>query len=204
MGTSSGRTSPKEAEEEEKRCATAATVLAILPESAPTRMRATAGAEVVAEGARATLCATAVTGLVTLPENAPRVTAEATWEDLFATDVTELDTLLGSALRAMAAVMLGAVVDMEVGVIMVSVAVATDTEVLTILQNLADLAAVVATSATGVVDPSATSATGLVTLPASAGRKKIGATSATAPATSRGTAARTRTPATTATRWAIL
>merc|ERR1712013_848505 len=122
-------------------------------------------------GARATLCATAVTGLVTLPENAP---------------------------RAMAAVMLGAVVDMEVGVIMVSVAVATDTE------NLADLAAVVATSATGVVDPSATSATGLATLLASAGRKKIGATSATAPATSRGTAAKTRTPATTATRWAIL
>jgi len=181
-------------------------------------MRATAGAGVAAEGARATLCATAVTGLVTLPENAPRVTAEATWEDLFATDVTELDTLHGSALRAMAAVMLGAVVDMEVaatwaeavvaatevGVIMVSVAVATDTEVRTVLQNLADLAAVVATSATGVVDPSATSATGLVTLPESAGRKKIGATSATAPATSRGTAARTRTPATTATRWAIL
>merc|ERR1711994_436590 len=83
---------------------------------------------------------------------------------------------------------------------MVSVAVATDTEERTVLQNLADLAAVVATSATGVVDPSATSATGLVTLPASAGRKKIGATSATAPATSRGTAARTRTPATTATR----
>jgi len=146
-------------------------------------MRATAGAGVAGEGARATLCATAVTGLVTLPENAPRVTAEATWEDLFATDVTELDTSHGSALRVMAAVMLGAVVDME---------------------NLADLAAVVATSATGVVDPSATSATGLVTLPASAGRKKIGATSATAPATSRGTAARTRTPATTATRWAIL
>merc|ERR1719415_375272 len=108
--------------------------------------------------------------------------AEATWEDLSATDVTELDTLHGSALRAMAAVMLGAVVDMEVaatwaeavvaatevGVIMVSVAVATDTEVRTVLQNLADLAAVVATSATGVVDPSATSATGLVTLPASA------------------------------------
>merc|ERR1712013_953008 len=149
-------------------------------------------------GARATLCATAVTGLVTLPENAPRVTVEATWEDLSATDVTEVDTSHGSALRAMAAVMLGAVVDMEVGVIMVSVAVATDTE------NLADLAAVVATSATGVVDPSATSATGLATLLASAGRKKIGATSATAPATSRGTAAKTRTPATTATRWAIL
>merc|ERR1712013_737438 len=128
-------------------------------------------------GARATLCATAVTGLVTLPENAP---------------------------RAMAAVMLGAVVDMEVGVIMVSVAVATDTEVRTVLQNLADLAAVVATSAMGVVDPSATSATGLVTLLASAGRKKIGATSATAPAISRGTVARTRTPATIATRWAIL
>merc|ERR550534_3574283 len=152
-----------EAGEEEKRCAIGATVLAISPESAPTRMRATAGAGVAAEGARATLCATAVTGPVTLPENAPRVMAEATWEDLSAIDVTELDTLHGSALRAMGAVMLGAVVDME---------------------NLADLAAVVATSATGVVDPSATSATGLVTLPASAGRKK--------------------TPATTATRWAIL
>ena len=29
-----------------------------------------------------------MSGLVTLPENAPRVTVEATWEDLFATDVT--------------------------------------------------------------------------------------------------------------------
>merc|ERR1719495_2132832 len=103
---------PKGGREEEKRCATGATVLAILPESAPTRMRATAGAGVVEEGARATLCAPAVTGLVTLPENAPRVTVEATWEDLFATDVTELDTLHGSALRAMAAVLLGAVVHM--------------------------------------------------------------------------------------------
>merc|ERR1719471_358336 len=97
-----------------------------------------------------------------------------------------------------------AVAAMEVGVIMVSVALATDTEVRTVLQNLADLAAVVATSATGVGDPSATSETGLVTLPASAGRKRIGATSATEPATSRGTAARTRTPATIATRWGIL
>merc|ERR550534_1635515 len=126
-----------EAGEEERRCATGATVLATLPESAPTRMRATAGAGVAGEGERATLCATAV---------------------------TELDTSHGSALRVTAAVMLGAVVDMEVAATWAEAAVA-DTE------NLADLAAVVATSATGVVDPSATSATGLDTLLASAGRK---------------------------------
>merc|ERR1712032_264935 len=52
-----------------------------------------------------------------------------------------------------------------------------------------------------VVDPSATSATGLVTLLESAGRKRTAATSATALGTLRGTAARMKTPATTAMRW---
>jgi len=190
--TSSGRTSPKEAGEGERRCATAATVQATLPESARTLMRATGG-EVVAEGARVTLCATVATGLATLPGSALRATAVETLEGRCVTDVTGLAILHGSALREMADVTL-AVEAMEVAAIW-DEAVAVDTE---------EVSEVAVISAAGVVDPSATSATGLATLPVSAGRRRTAATSATALATLRGTAARMRTPATTAMRWVTL
>jgi len=203
--TSSGRTSPKEAGEGERRCATAATVQATLPESARTLMRATGG-EVVAEGARVTLCATVATGLATLLGSALRATAVETLEGRCVTDVTGLAILHGSALREMADVTL-AVEAMEVAAIW-DEAVAVDTEVRVTLDVAAtdteEVSEVAVISAAGVVDPSATSATGLATLPVSAGRRRTAATSATALATLRGTAARMRTPATTAMRWVTL
>jgi len=101
-------------------------------------------------------------------------------EGQFATDVTGLATLPGSALRATVDVMLAEVVAME------------ETQV--VLE-------VDATLAVEVVDPSATSATGLATLLESAERRRTAATSVMGLGTLRGTAARTRTPATTATRW---
>merc|ERR1719397_2406431 len=100
-------------------------------------------------------------------------------EGQFATDVTGLATLPGSALRVMVDVML--------------VAAATEE-----IQGVSEVDAILAAV---VVDPSATSATGLVTLLESAGRKRTAATSATALGTLRGTAARMKTPATTAMRW---
>jgi len=193
--TSSGRTSPRVGGEEERRFATGATGLAILPESAQTLMRVIEGAA-EAEGGRASQCATAATGLVTLRGSAPRVTAVEMLEGRFATDVTGLATLLGSALRATVDEMLDEVAMEEVAAIWDEVA-AVDTEI----QGVSEVDAILAVVA---VDPSATSATGLVTLPESAERRRTAATSVTGPDTLRGTAARTRTPATTAMRWVTL
>jgi len=192
--TSSGRTSQRVAGEEERRSAIVVTGQAILPESAPTLMRVTEGA-VEAEGAgRVSQCAIAATGLVTLRGSAQRVMVAETLEGQFATDVTGLATLPGSALRVMVDVMLVAVAMEEVDVAIWDEVVAADMEIQGVSEVDAILAAVV-------VDPSATSATGLVTLLESAGRKRTAATSATALGTLRGTAARMRTPATTAMRW---
>jgi len=176
--TSSGRTSPRAEGEEERRCATVVTGRVTLPESAQTLMRATEGAAEAVEG-RASPCATAVTGLVTLQESAPRAMAVGMLEGRFVTDVTGLATLLGSALRATVDATLAEVAMEEIQVV---------SEVDVIL-------------AAGAVDPSATSATGLATLPESAERRRTAATSVTGLGTLRGTAARTRTPATTAMRW---
>jgi len=116
-------------------------------------------------------------------------------EGQFATDVTGLATLPGSALRVMVDVMLVAVAMEEVDVAIWDEVVAAD------MEGVSEVDAILAAE---VVDPSATSATGLVTLPESAGRKRTAATSATALGTLRGTAARMRTPATTAMRWVTL
>merc|ERR1711963_946747 len=94
-------------------------------------------------------------------------------------------TLLESAPRATVDAMLVEEVAMEVAAIWDEVA-AVDTEVVRVTLDVAaaDTEVVLevdVTLAVGVVDPSATSATGLATLPESAER--------------------TRTPATTATRW---
>jgi len=188
--TSSGRTSPRVAGAGERRCATVVTVRVTLPESAPTLMRATEGAA-EAEGGRASQCATAATGRVTLQGSALRVTEVEMLEGQFATDVTGLATLPESAPRATVDAMLVEEVAMEVAAILDEVA-AVDTEV--VLE-------VDVTLAVGVVDPSATSATGLATLPESAERRRTAATSVMGLGTLRGTAARTRTPATTAMRW---
>lgn len=194
--TSSGRTSPRAAgEEEERRFATVATGRVTLPESAQTLMRATEGAAavVVVDEGRASRCATAATGLVTLQGSAPRVMAVtvAMLGDPFATDVTGLATLLGSALRATVDAMLAEVAMEEVAAIWDEVA-AVD------MEGVSEVDVILAVEA---VDPSATSATGLATLPESAGRRRTAATSVTGLGTLRGTAARTRTPATTAMRW---
>jgi len=193
--TSSGRTSPRAGGEEEKRFATGATGQAILPESAQTLMRVTEGAA-EAEGERVSQCATAATGLVTLQGSAPRATAVEMLEDQFVTDVTGLATLPGSALRAMVDAMLAEEATEEVAAIWDEVA-AVDTEIQGVSEVDATLAVVAA-------DPSATSATGLATLPESAERRRTAATSVTGLGTLRGTAARTRTPATTAMRLATL
>jgi len=189
--TSSGRTSPRAEGEEERRCATVVTGRVTLPESALTLMRATEG-EAEAEGGRASQCATAATGLVTLQGSALRVTEVEMLEGQFATDVTGLATLPGSALRATVDVMLAEVVATEEVAAIWDEVAAVDTEV---------ALEVDATLAMEVVDPSATSATGLATLPESAERRRTAATSVTGLGTLRGTAARTRTPATTAMRW---
>jgi hypothetical protein len=97
----------------------------------------------------------------------------------FVTDVTGLATLLGSALRATVDAMLDEVAMEET-------------------QGVSEVDVILAAEA---VDLSATSATGLATLPGSAGRRRTAATSVTGLGTLRGTAARTRTPATTAMRW---
>jgi len=190
--TSSGRTSPRAEGEEERRCATVVTGRVTLPESAQTLMRATEGAAEAVEG-RASPCATAVTGLVTLQESAPRAMAVGMLEGRFVTDVTGLATLLGSALRATVDATLAEVAMEEVAAIWDEVA-AVDTEIQVVSEVDVILAA-------GAVDPSATSATGLATLPESAERRRTAATSVTGLGTLRGTAARTRTPATTAMRW---
>jgi len=191
--TSSGRTSLRAAGEEERRCATVVTGRVTLPESALTLMRATEG-EAEAEGGRASQCATAATGLVTLQGSALRVTEVEMLEGQFATDVTGLATLPGSALRAMVDVMLAEVVAMEEVAAIWDEVAAVDTEIQVALE-------VDATLAMEVVDPSATSATGLATLPESAERRRTAATSVMGLGTLRGTAARMRTPATTAMRW---
>jgi len=188
--TSSGRTSPRAEGEEERRCATVVTGRVTLPESAQTLMRATEGAAEAVEG-RASPCATAATGLVTLQESAPRAMAVGMLEGRFVTDVTGLATLLGSALRATVDATLAEVAMEEVAAIWDEVA-AVDTEVVSEVDVIL---------AAGAVDPSATSATGLATLPESAERRRTAATSVTGLGTLRGTAARTRTPATTAMRW---
>jgi len=190
--TSSGRTSPRAAGAGERRCATVVTGRVTLPESAPTLMRATEGAA-EAEGGRASQCATAATGRVTLQGSALRVTEVEMLEGQFATDVTGLATLPESAPRVTVDAMLAEEVAMEVAAIWDEVA-AVDTEIQVVLE-------VDVTLAVGVVDPSATSATGLATLPESAERRRTAATSVMGRGTLRGTAARTRTPATTATRW---
>jgi hypothetical protein len=128
-----------------------------------------------------------------------------------ATDVTGLATLLGSALRAtvVATVDVTAVaaeVAMEEVAAIWDEAAAVDTEVLRVTLDVAatdteGVSEVDAILAAGAVDPSATSATGLATLPESAERRRTAATSVTGPGTLQGTAARTRTPATTAMRW---
>jgi len=192
--TSSGRTSQRVAGEVERRSAIVVTGQAILPESAPTLMRVTEGAEEAEGAGRVSQCAIAATGLVTLRGSAQRVTEVETLEGQFATDVTGLATLPGSALRVMVDVMLVAVAMEEVDVAIWDEVVAADMEI----QGVSEVDAILAAE---VVDPSATSATGLVTLPESAGRKRTAATSATALGTLRGTAARMRTPATTAMRW---
>merc|ERR1719264_1690924 len=131
--TSSGRTSPRAAgEEEERRFATVATGRVTLPESAQTLMRATEGAAAVVEvdEGRASRCATDVTGLA---------------------------TLLGSALRATVDAMLAEVAMEET-------------------QGVSEVDVILAAEA---VDLSATSATGLATLPGSAGRRRTAATSVT-------------------------
>jgi len=189
--TSSGRTSPRAAGAGERRCATVVTGRVTLPESALTLMRATEG-EAEAEGGRASQCATAATGLVTLQGSALKVTEVEMSEGQFATDVTGLATLPGSALRATVDVMLAEVVAMEEVAAIWDEVAAADTEV--VLE-------VDATLAMEVVDPSATSATGLATLPESAERRRTAATSVMGLGTLRGTAARMRTPATTAMRW---
>jgi len=204
--TSSGRTSLRAAGEEERRCATDATAQVTLPGSAQTLMKATEGAA-EAEGGRASLCAIAATGLVTLQGSALREMAVEMLGDQSATDVTGLATLLGSALRVMVDATLAGVAMEEVAVIWDEVA-AVDTEVHRVTLDVAatdteiqGVSEVDAISAVGVVDPSATSATGLATLPGSAEKRRIAATSVTGLGTLRGTAARTRTPATTAMRW---
>jgi len=142
---------------------------------------------------RASLCATAATGLVTLQGSAPRAmavemaaVAAEMLEGQSATDVTGLATLLGSALRATV-------------VATVDVTAAAAAEVA--MEEIQGVSEVDAILAAGAVDPSATSATGLATLPESAERRRTAATSVTEPGTLQGTAARTRTPATTAMRW---
>jgi len=195
--TSSGRTSQRVAGEVERRSAIVVTGQAILPESAPTLMRVTEGAEEAEGAGRVSQCAIAATGLVTLRGSAQRVMVAETLEGQFATDVTGLATLPGSALRVMVDVMLVAVAMEEVDVAIWDEVVAADMEI----QGVSEVDAILAAE---VVDPSATSATGLVTLLESAGRKRTAATSATALGTLRGTAARMRTPATTAMRWVTL
>jgi len=195
--TSSGRTSQRVAGEEERRSAIVVTGQAILPESAPTLMRVTEGAEEAEGAGRVSQCAIAATGLVTLRGSAQRVMVAETLEGQFATDVTGLATLPGSALRVMVDVMLDAVAMEEVDVVIWDEVAAVDMEI----QGVSEVDVILAAE---VVDPSATSATGLVTLPESAGRKRTAATSATALGTLRGTAARMRTPATTAMRWVTL
>merc|ERR1719458_1727749 len=107
-------------------------------------MRGTEGAA-EAEGGRASLCATAATGLATLLGSALRVMVDA--------------TLAGVAMEEVAAIWDEvAAVDTEVHRVTLDVA-ATDME---------GVSEVDAISAVGVVDPSATSATGLATLPGSA------------------------------------
>jgi len=191
--TSSGRTSLRAAGEEERRCATDATAQVTLPGSAQTLMKATEGAAEAEEG-RASLCAIAATGLVTLQGSALREMAVEMLGDQSATDVTGLVTLLGSALRVMVDATLAGVAMEEVAAIWDEVA-AVDTE---------GVSEVDATLAVVAADPSATSATGLATLPESAERRRTAATSVTGLGTLRGTAARTRTPATTAMRWVTL
>merc|ERR1719500_931386 len=97
-------------------------------------------------------CATDATGLVTLQGSALRVMAVEMLGVQSATDVTGLATLLGSALRVMVDATLAGVAMEEVAAIWDEVA-AVDTEI----QGVSEVDAI---SAVGVVDPSATSATG--------------------------------------------
>jgi len=109
-------------------------------------------------------------------------------EAMSVTDVTGLVTLQGSALKEMERV-----ADLEEVAILVAVAAlgqgGTETEVV----EMEDM-----------VDPNATSVTGLVTLLASAGRRRTAATNVMALAILQGTAGRRRKPATIAMGWAML
>jgi len=127
--TSSGRTSQRVAGEVERRSAIVVTGQAILPESAPTLMRVTEGAEEAEGAGRVSQCAIAATGLVTLRGSAQRVMVAETLEGQFATDVTGLATLPGSALRVMVDVMLDAVAMEEVDVVIWDEVAAVDMEV---------------------------------------------------------------------------
>jgi len=106
-------------------------------------------------------------------------------EAMFATAVTGLDTLQGSALREMERAE-------DLAETLVAVAAlgrgGTEMEV----GGMEDM-----------VDLNATSATGLATLPASVGRRKTAATNAMALVILQETAGRKRRPATTATGWVM-
>merc|ERR1719458_1634502 len=143
-------------------------------------MRATEGAAavVVVDEGRASRCATAVTGLATLLGSALRATVDGMLAEVAMEEVAAIWDEV-------------AAVDMEVPRVTLDVA-ATDTE------GVSEVDVILAAEA---VDLSATSATGLATLPESAGRRRTAATSVTGLGTLRGTAARMRTPATTAMRW---
>jgi len=107
-------------------------------------------------------------------------------EATFATAATGLDTLLGNAPREMEKA-----VDLAETLVVAVAALGregTEMEV----AGMEDM-----------VDPNATSATGLATLPASAGRRRTVATNVTALVILRGTAGRRRKPATIATGWAM-
>jgi len=149
--------------------------------------------------------ATNVTRPDILPASALRTTAGQ-----FATTVTARVTLPGSVLRvtvpvtAVAAVALTAIV--EVSNIQEARPVGTEEAATAVIEEETGNTVVVdegVAAVTTAVDLNAINATGSVTLPGSAVRRRTVATSATAPGTSPGTATRRRTPATTVTRLGI-
>jgi len=130
-------------------------------------------------------CATGVTGLATSPGSVPKTTMVTGREGALAvcaTGVTGLVTLPVNVPREM--VVVGAEKNAEV-------------------EEEAEVVEEISDQGMTMVVPSATSATDLVTLPESAGKKKIGATSAMEPDTLPGIAVKMRILATIATRLAI-
>jgi len=143
--------------------------------------------------------ATNVTRPDILPASALRTTAGQ-----FAITVTARVTLPGSVLRvtvpvtAVAVVALTAIVEVR--------PVGTEEAATAVIEEETGNTVVVdegVAAGTTAVDLNAINATGSVTLPGSAVRRRTVATSATAPGTSPGTATRRRTPATTVTRLGI-